>query len=1016
MYRSPNPCSGLNVFRDALRNSQKPLIMMKSPRISEAYDVLGIIGHGPYSTVFKCKHKATEEIHIIKEYLLDTIPRSCISLLRREADLQAQVQLDTIAQPCYTFVDHDSLVLYIVLPFLEAKTLQTTIELAKADRTYFTEDVVWSTACSLLTILKELSSCPLRGDDAPALRPLHCNLKPSNVLFLDENLSMIQLCDCSFSPDLRLALSSTKFGLKLGKNVVKNVYTTTYMAPEILKDKQIHLTSDIWSLGCILYEMCTMKPLLSSTPDATNSESIFDSVLPIRKLYGYSDTLKDFLNQMLSRDPSLRPDYDTLLNHKGICALRNKCSVVRVEDTDSRRTSVCSATSTMSPRSALSTNLSRILPMKSRASTQIIEPTCTDVDNSSTLLSVTDPLAVMAQRGSCSTTPLIEAVIAHDKELLIASISYAGHVDEHGKTALMYAAELGRNEFILYLLPFEKGREINGATALQLAIAAGNDDGADMIAYYECPEYNQIQEIYNDWMSGKHGAFQKSAINATFVGGRVAPESKTPTISVVPSPLSISRVSSTLDNSVDTSLSSSVSMQEDIRSPLEILSSSIDTSLPLAISRFTPSQELSAFRACASGLRGSRGLSSSELNLIFKTNSTGLMQACAANDIARAWCLRFQAGARTAEGKTALMFCAESNCILMARVLLETEAGLILKDGITAYEIAVAHKHTVIAEILSRYEAITDGTEPPPNPLVKASMLGDISVINYFIQQYRQAVKVGDILQRKLSLELLSGSARDGKTALMYAAELGNVEVVQLLRMILARYQMTVDNHLKGRTALMFASRRNHLNCVFPLIQLEARMQDARGWTALMMASYLGYTQILKALLVWEHGIVLGPSTESPGATALMLAAEVGNTEAVSLLMNYESRRQKENGFTALMMAAQEGHSECVKILIGKEARMSRTDGWTALMSATQRNRVECVKLLMAHEAGMSKTTGYTALMCAAQCGWEHCVRMLLPLEWNIAHSNGLTADAFAKTDALRREMRLYMEIRGRRK
>lgn len=989
---------------------------MKSPRILEAYDILDTLGHGPYATVFKCKHKATEETHIIKEYLLDAIPRQCISLLRREADLQAQVQLDSIVQPCYTFVDHDSLVLYIVLPFLEVKTLQAVIESAKEDNTYFTEDVVWSTACSILTILKELSSHPLYGDDAPTSKPLHCNLKPSNILFLDENLSMIQLCDCSFSPDLRLALSSTKFGLKMHKKIDEHLYLMVYMAPEILKDKQVHPTSDIWSLGCILYEMCTLKTLFTNTLNDISLENIFNVTLPIRKLYGYSDTLIDFINQMLTMNPSLRPNYDTLLNHRGISAIRDRGSITCITDRVSIRTSMYSVGSTMSPRSTLSTNLSRILPMKSRGSTQITEFACVDIDGSSTMISAPDSFAIATQQIGHFTTPLIEAVIANDKELLISNISYAGHVDEHGKTALMYAAELGRNELILYLLPFEKGREINGATALQLAIAAGNDDGADMIAYYECPEYKQIQNIYYDWMCGKHGSFQKSAINATFVGGRVVAGSKTPTISVVATPISISRASSALDDSIDTSLSSSVSMQDDIRSPIEIISSAIDMPLPLAITRFTPSQELSAFRACASGLRGSRGLSTSELNLIFKTNSTGLMQACAAKDIARAWCLRFQAGARTAEGKTALMFCAESNDILMARVLLETEAGLLLKDGTTAYEIALAHNHTVIAEILSKYEAITGDVDEQLNPLLKASILGDISIVNYFINQYKQAIKVGDILQRKLLLELLSGSANNGKTALMYAAELGNVEVVQLLRMILARYQMTSDNHLKGRTALMFASRRNNLNCILPLVQFEARMQDARGWTALMMASYLGYTQIVRSLLIWENGISLGPSAELPGTTALMLAAEAGNAEAVSLLVNYESRRQKENGFTALMIAAQEGHSECVRILIGKEARITRKDGWTALMSATQRNRIECVKLLMAHEAGMTKSSGYTALMCAAQCGWEQCVRILLPLEWNIMHSNGLTADAFAKTDTLRREMRFYIELQERRK
>ena len=101
---------------------------------------------------------------------------------------------------------------------------------------YFSEKVIWSYVIQLINGLKALHN----------LQIMHRDLKSLNIFFCKDNILKIG--------DLNVA--------KVTKN--KFLYTIAgtpnYCSPEVWKGHPYNFKSDIWSLGCVIYEICSLRP------------------------------------------------------------------------------------------------------------------------------------------------------------------------------------------------------------------------------------------------------------------------------------------------------------------------------------------------------------------------------------------------------------------------------------------------------------------------------------------------------------------------------------------------------------------------------------------------------------------------------------------------------------------------------------------------------------------------------------------------------------------------------------
>lgn len=114
----------------------------------------------------------------------------------------------------------------------------------------------------------------------------HLDLKPENILFMDRKRRIVKICD----------LGAGQIVQHLGKSKI-NQFSKIYAAPEIKIQGEGSLSSDIYSLGCIFYEMIIGKPPISNIDLNIN--------IP--------DDIKKLIINMLNPNPDKRPSIEFIL-------------------------------------------------------------------------------------------------------------------------------------------------------------------------------------------------------------------------------------------------------------------------------------------------------------------------------------------------------------------------------------------------------------------------------------------------------------------------------------------------------------------------------------------------------------------------------------------------------------------------------------------------------------------------------------------------------------------------------
>ena len=168
-----------------------------------------------------------------------------------------------------------------------------------------------------------------------------------------------------------------------------------------------------------------------------------------------------------------------------------------------------------------------------------------------------------------------------------------------------------------------------------------------------------------------------------------------------------------------------------------------------------------------------------------------------------------------------------------------------------------------------------------------------------------------------------------------------------------ALLQQGMDPNLRdavaNEPALIIALRVNADRVFAVLLQspeIDIEVQAVNGDTPLMLASYKGKTDAVRALLAKKA------EPNRPGWTALHYAAAGGYAAIVALLLDRSAYIDagSPNQTTPLMMAAKDGHAEVVKLLLeeGADASLRNEAGMTAADFARKYKQAPVLDLLAA--------------------------------------------------------------------
>jgi NIMA (never in mitosis gene a)-related kinase len=246
----------------------------------DRYDLLKLLGKGAYGRVDLARVKATGEQVAIKKVKLSNMTMPARLKAQDEVKLLSSLSHTNIVAYKESFQERNSL--YIVMEYVDGGDLEKRISQRGISR--FQEHEVLFTFVQVLLPLAYMHERHI----------MHRDLKPQNIFLT--LFGIVKLGDFGVAKSLKSTAD-------LAKTVIGTPY---YLAPEIWNSKPYGAAADIWSLGAVLYELCTLKKQY----EGGSSIELWQAVMrgahdPIPNFY--SGDLRQLIDGMLSQNPQYRP-------------------------------------------------------------------------------------------------------------------------------------------------------------------------------------------------------------------------------------------------------------------------------------------------------------------------------------------------------------------------------------------------------------------------------------------------------------------------------------------------------------------------------------------------------------------------------------------------------------------------------------------------------------------------------------------------------------------------------------
>ena len=246
-----------------------------------------LLGEGAFGKCYLCEHPGDGSKYVVKQIDISRMtPQE-----KKEAYHEAKVMSAFDHPNIIKFIDVYTTTngkLNIVMNYADGGDLSSKISQQRGR--LFTENEILDLFVQVLLAMKHVHD----------RKVLHRDIKGQNIFLMKSGL--IKLGDFGISK----VLSNT---VEKARTMVGTPY---YLSPEIVENRPYSFKSDIWSLGVLLYELCTLKPPFDGTSIRHLGLNIVRGIYPPPPPH-FSRDLKMLIAQMLTVDSNRRPTVAQIL-------------------------------------------------------------------------------------------------------------------------------------------------------------------------------------------------------------------------------------------------------------------------------------------------------------------------------------------------------------------------------------------------------------------------------------------------------------------------------------------------------------------------------------------------------------------------------------------------------------------------------------------------------------------------------------------------------------------------------
>ncbi len=248
------------------------------------------LGKGAFGSVFIVRRKQDKKIYAMKQVKIIGLSEKEKKNSFNEVRILASLSHKNIIGYKEAFYDNNTETLNIVMEYADDGDLSSKIKEKMKNHKYFEENTIWKTLIQILEGLKYLHKNCI----------IHRDLKSANIFLTKKGV--IKIGDLNVSKIIKtMGMASTQTG------------TPFFAPPEIWNSSPYDYKCDIWSVGCIIYEMCRFHVPFRASSMKELYNNVMRGVYPPIPLK-YSHKLKNIIKKIIVVNPELRPSASELLN------------------------------------------------------------------------------------------------------------------------------------------------------------------------------------------------------------------------------------------------------------------------------------------------------------------------------------------------------------------------------------------------------------------------------------------------------------------------------------------------------------------------------------------------------------------------------------------------------------------------------------------------------------------------------------------------------------------------------